>query len=150
MSGALAHSPADIVRRLIIGLGLGEDPAPTGTADWSVYVGAEPESPDACITVFDTEGRLAGSVQHNGDVQEYHGIQVRVRAATYPTGYAKARAIAVSLDTDVERDPVTVDGASYCACSVARTSDVIALGQDKPASRRQVFVFNALANVRQL
>lgn len=149
MSGSLAHSPADVVRRLVIGLGHGTAPAiPPGA--WPVYIGTEPSAPDDCVTVFDTEGRIVGAVQHNGEVQEYHGIQVRVRAADYATGYAKARAIAVALDTDVERDAVTVGAGSYCACSVTRTSDVVSLGLDRPQGRRQVFTFNALANVRQL
>ena len=150
MPGSLTHSPADIARRLLISLGLGSDPSPTGTADWSVYVGAEPQSPDNCITLFDTEGRISGNTQPDGEIQEYHGLQIRVRGADYATGYTRARRIAVALDTDVERDSVTISSNTYCACSVTRVSDVIHLGQDKPASRRQVFVINALANVRPL
>lgn len=150
MSGLLAHSPADIVRRLLVALDLGEDPTATSSPAWSVYVGAEPDKPDNCITLFDTEGRISGNTQADGEIQEYHGIQIRVRATDYATGYAKARAIAVTLDAEVERDSVTISSDDYCVCSVTRTSDVIGLGMDKPASRRQLFTINALANVRPL
>ena len=150
MSGALTHSPADIVRQLLIDMNLGEASTPTASPSWSVYVGAEPNAPDSAVTVYDTEGSIAGFTQPDGEAQEYHGIQVRVRASDYATGYARARAIAVGFDEDVNRDNVTVDSVNYCVCSVTRTSDVLSLGADKPASRRQLFTINARANVRKL
>lgn len=149
MPGPLGHSPADIVRHLLIQLGHGENPTPTATPDWSIYVASEPNSPDAVVTVYDTEGRIDGTSNPDGEAQEYFGVQVRVRAEDHPTGYAKARAIADSMDRDVWRDTATVGGTSYCVQSIARTSSVLALGTDKPAGRRHLFTINALAEIRR-
>ncbi len=150
MSGALTHSPADVVRQLLIDMDLAEASTPLSPPSWSVYVGAEPDTPDSAVTIYDTEGRIAGFTNPDGEAQEYHGIQVRVRAPDYASGSERARAIAVGFDEEVNRDNVTIGAVNYCVCSVTRTSDVISLGMDKPASRRQLFTINALANVRKL
>ena len=59
-----------------------------GGVAWSVYVGREPLTPVDVVTVYDTGGLPDTLVD---DVQE-PTIQVRVRAADYVQGYAKAQA----------------------------------------------------------
>lgn len=144
MAGALAHSPADVLRRWLIGAGLGLDPP---SEPWPIFVGAEPAAPDNCVTVYDTLGRAGGFNMTDGERRESHGFQVRVRAAAYPTGYAKARAVAVALDKDTNFDTVAVGGINYLVHTVARTTDVIPLGQDQ-TSRRVLFTVNGLIFVR--
>ena len=145
MSGALTHSPADIVRTRLIELTLGTNPA-SNTA-WPIFVSSEPDTPDNCITIYDTLGRDQGRVMWTGERQEMHGIQVRIRSQTHALGYTKARAIAVALDESIESDLVTIDATDYCLHSITRTSDVLALGLQKPASRRYLFTVNALVSV---
>jgi hypothetical protein len=60
MSGSLDHFPADIIRQLLIDLGVGLDVTAT---DWPAFSQKEPDSPDNVITVFDTMGR---EVRHPG------------------------------------------------------------------------------------
>jgi hypothetical protein len=146
VSAALAHSPADIVRRLLIRLGVGTDP--DDAQPWPVYASGEPSSPDSAITVYDTIGRQNGRIQTSGMQHEYHGVQVRVRAAAHTAGFAKARSIAVALDEDVYLTNVYIGAASYLVHSMMRTGDVIALG--KSDSKRSIFTINALASLRQV
>lgn len=148
MSGSLAHSPADILRQLLVDLDLGSYPANPPDA-WPVYVASEPDRPDECVTVYDTAGRPQGRLQVSGEKPELHGVQVRVRSARPPEGWAKARTIAVALDESVYAETVTMTGgSSYCVHSVTRTTDVVPLGKESPQSKRSIFVLNALVCLR--
>lgn len=141
MSGELDHSPATIISQLLVDLGLGTLPADSEA--WPVYTSVEPNAPDNVITVFDTQGANAGRHMKTGERQEFHGIQVRVRSAEYPVGYAKAREIAVALDEEVYRTEVLVEFTTYLVHSISRSSDVLSLGKDSPRTARRLFTVNA-------
>lgn len=148
MPGTLTHSPGDVVRQLLIGLGLGTDPADSGL--WPVFAAVEPNTPDNCITLYDTESRRHGRTQTDGEIQEHHGIQFVIRSATYASGYTKARAIAVAADETVYQNTVTISGTSYTVHQISRTGDVLALGQQTPESKRYLFTINAVVSLRQV
>lgn len=148
MPGALTHSPADVLRWLLIDLGQGSDPA--DGAAWPVFASAEPDSPDSCLTVYDTAGRDSGRSHPDGERAEHHGVQVRVRATSHREGYQKARAIALALDQDVYRDTVVIGDDAYRVWSVSRTGDVLVLGTNIPGSKRHLFTVNAVVSLRQL
>lgn len=131
----------------MIALGLGTDPASNGP--WPVYAAGEPDKPDSAITVYDTVGRQEGRTHVDGEAQEHHGVQVRVRSAAHTAGYAKARAVAVALDEDVLMNSVHIGAASYRVWAVARTGDVLSLGKESPDSKRSLFTINALVSLRQ-
>lgn len=116
-------------------------------AVWPVFVGLEPSSPDNCITVYDTVGEKNGRVMTTGEMQLHHGIQVRIRAVDHPTGFTKARAIAVALDEEVYGADVFIDdgqrpASTYRVHSYTRRSGVFALGDESPNSKRQLFTVN--------
>lgn len=162
MAGLLQHSPADVVRRMLIDLSLGTDPDARPVGAWPVYASGEPGAgkpvgtastaktgvPDSIITVYDTLGRQNGRIQFSGEIQEHHGFQVRVRAAGHSAGYAKARAIADGLDKSVYLRTVAIGASRYLVYAVTRTGDVLALGKE-PTSGRRIFTINALVTVRQ-
>lgn len=147
MSGSLTHSPANIIRYLLISEGLGT--LPTDSGSWPVYYSNEPGTPDSVITLYDTAGRIDGHSQIDGRVIEHHGIQVRVRCANPENGYAKARAIAVALDEDVSFSGVTISTSTYTVYAVTRSSDVLSLGKETPTSKRNLFTVNATVALRQ-
>jgi hypothetical protein len=152
LPGILYHSPALIIARLMIGLGIVADPDVSPLGAWPVYTSNEPSSPDNCVTVYDTLGRDYGRTMIDGERQEHHGFQVRIRSVDHPTGYAKARALAVALDAKAVWH-VTVSGEqlsphSYCVWSVSRTGDVIDLYKNVPRTKRDVFTFNATTSIR--
>ena len=82
---------------------LGDFGAFGGLASWSVYVGREPLTPVDVVTVYDTGG-LPDALVDN--LQE-PTIQVRVRAADYVQGYAKAQAARRALQAATG---VTIEG----------------------------------------
>lgn len=150
MPGALTHSPADVLRRLLISLGLGVDPPPTSTTQWPVYAGSEPDEPDNTVTVTDTSGLLHGREMVGGETQAHEGVQVRVRGLTHPVAYARADLIKVALDAQYQ-DVVTMpDATRYLVWAVHRTTGVLALGKETKASKRSIFTINARLSVRKL
>lgn len=147
MPGVLNHSPADILSTVLVALSLGTDPTLGGA--WPVFVAHEPNEPDNCITVFNSVGRTAGRTMFDGEVQEHHGFQVRIRSRDHLVGYTQARLIATTMDTTLYDNMAAVGASSYLVHSTSRNGDVIALGKE-PNSKRELFVINAVASLRQL
>jgi len=145
MSGSLTHSPADVVRRLMIAEGLGTDPS--DSSSWPIYAHREPNSPDSCITVYDTQGRQ-DALHQVGVVTEHHGLNIRVRAAKGETGYTKARAIAIAFDTGIYLDAVTIGSSVYLIHAITRTGDVLPIGRES-TSDRSIHTINAVVALRQ-
>jgi len=148
MSGSLVHSPADILRYLMIELGLGTLPSANGS--FPVYVDQEPDKPDSAITLFDTTGRSQGKDHPTGELQRHPGIQIKVRTARASTAYTKADAIVVSLTESVDKETVSVETSSYSVQSVTVTSGPIRLGKETLTSKRNSFTINVVISLRQL
>ena len=149
MSGSLIHDQAQIVAQLIQNLGLGSDPLARPLEAWPVYSYQEPSSPDSVITVYTTTGRREGRTQPDGESQQHHGFQVRVRDARPDLGSTKANAIATAFDRDVYQEGVTISSSQYLVHSISNTTDVLSLGIESPTSSRFIFTLNAIVAVRQ-
>lgn len=152
MPGSLDHSPTEIIRRLLIAKGWCTEPSSDLT--WPAFAFNEPSSPDGCITVRGTAGRTRTRIQHDGSQDEEYGFQVRVRATDEDTGDSKAREISIGMDTQVYRDVLLIDSATYCIHCISRTSDVIPLGLERSpsgvVSQRSIFVINAMVWLEQI
>ena len=154
MSGVLEHSQADIVRHVLIAINHGT--LPSGNEPWPIYVDNEPDAPDNCITITNTPSRDFGRDAIQYDRQEYHGIQIRIRAATSPLGRNKARRLAIALDAEIIQHTIAlpkvpgVEEADYLIHSVTRTGDVLSLGKEVPNTKRHLFTLNAIVAIRQV
>src|SRR5690606_37798810 len=101
MAGLLSHSPADILRQLLIDLGLVN--AHDEVGDWPAFTHFEPTTPDNCITTFDTVGIRHNRLMTPGQTQHHYGLQVRVRAALSPVGFEKINEITIGLESVYRR-----------------------------------------------
>jgi hypothetical protein len=147
MPGLLLHSPADIVRNLLVSLGLGTYPTdPPGT--WPIYATVEPSLPDNCITVFDTGSTSSGRIHTSGEQQEHHGIQIRIRSTTHIVGYPRARALAIAIDENIYQEVVAIENTTYLVHCINRVGDVISLGKEVPTTKRNLYTINAMVSVR--
>ena len=149
MSGTLAHSPADVIRKLLVNLALGSDANAVPAEAWPVFASGEPASPDSVITVYDTAGKNDGRAMATGERSEHYGIQVRVRSAAHTAGYAKAQAIAIAFDETVTQNAVTIGSTTYLVHAVSRRGPVLNIGKETPTSKRSLFTLNALVSLRQ-
>lgn len=113
------ESPANDVARYLAAQGIGTF---AGTSDWGVYAHVEPESPNNCITVYDTGGSGPDTDEQDLGQPEF---QVRVRCVEYSDGYAKQVAI---RDLLILGGPITMASSTFVL--VDMTSDVIPLGRD--------------------
>lgn len=152
MPDSLLHSPADIIRQLLVDLGLGND---SNSNTWPTFVGSEPGSPDNVLTVFNTAGRDQGRHMIDGTRQTFPGVQIRVRSALPAVGYSKAGTIADALDASVYNRTVNVEtingvaAASYTVHALSRTTDVLDIGKDVPNSRRSIYTINATVTLKR-
>ena len=147
MSSSLDHSPADVVRWLLIDLSLGTDPGDEGS--WPIHASSEPDSPDNLIAVYDTAGVTGGRIQRTGETIEHRGIMVQVRGTGQPTAWAKAEAIKTALDESVDKSLVTVGSSDYIVYAITRHSGPVSLGRE-PSTNRFLFTINAVVALRQI
>tara|TARA_R110000824_G_scaffold172434_1_gene350259 strand:+ start:347 stop:796 length:450 start_codon:yes stop_codon:yes gene_type:complete len=145
MSGRLLHSPARIIRELLIDLSSGSATSDL-TDDWGAWVNTLPDSPDEVITVNDTTGLLNGREMIAGEVLTMHGIQIIVRDNDQSEGYVKANEVAVAMD-GVLRSSVTIDSSTYLVQAISRKGDTIYVGVDVPRSNLHLYSINATASI---
>ena len=141
MSGQLDHSPARIIRELLIDLSSGS--ATSGlSSDWAVTVGDLPDTPDNVMMIRDSQGILDGRAMVGGLRLIMHGFQVTIRAQDQQSGYLQANDIAVAVDA-VWNSTVIIGSSTYLVTAISRTGDVIYVGTDKPQSNLHLFTINA-------
>lgn len=143
----LNHSPADVMRFLLIALGLGTEPR-FGT-NWPVNVSNEPATPDNVITLYDTEAGAQDERVMSGEMACRYGFQVRVRAIDDPTGWQKINSIRESLALLYEKN-LTIGSEVYEAQASVKIGNIIPLGRDVGSSMRSLFVLNAMAVIRRV
>ncbi len=106
--------------------------------------------------MLDTAPTFDGRIMVDGEMAEWHGVQIRVRSARHVTGWTRVNAIARGIDVDVYRGTVTMEevGAGtadvvYEVQSISRVSGPITLGKNVPSTKRSLFTINANVSVRQ-
>lgn len=145
------YSPAEVLARVLTTAGLGssvsDDGEPSG--DWPIYATHEPDLPDECITIYDTEG--FGGVRDfiTKSVRGLSGFQVRVRAADHDTAYDKAFDVYDYLTKTLENQGVSIGSKYYVIPCCEKFGDILDLGKESPNSQRSVCVFNALITVTE-
>lgn len=142
----LEHSPADIVRYALVDMGEGS--APLNAADWPISVGYEPDSPDSCVTLYDTTGTPDGRSQVDGEVFEHPGVQLRVRASGHQVCWTKMNELVAALDSIYHRR-VTIGSSTYSIQVVANRTNPESLGKEEKATKRDRFVVNFTVSVTQ-
>lgn len=153
MSGLLNHTPAMVVRKLLRNLGYGTEPE--SNQAWPIYYSFLPDQPDNAIAIFDTQGRLEGRTQNDGETTIHHGIQVLVRSVgTDTTGRRKAEAIRNAFDTQVGHTNVSLTDeehtSTYGVSAINITSDVIPLPRESPTSQRREYTLNATVSLAMI
>lgn len=142
MPSTFPHSPADVIRHLLVAKGCGTLPSDGG--DWPIYVASEPDGPDNCVTVYDTQGQDDGRSMHTGELWNHNGFQVRVRARDHSSaGWPKADEIQTVMAEEVYQDYVTIGDETYFVHAVTRIGDPIPLGKETPSSKRNLYTINA-------
>jgi len=142
----LSDSPASLLQFVLIGEGAGVQPP---AAPWPIYVGRLPDGSnieDQAIAVYDTEPRQDGRLMA-GEKIEHPGMQFRVRADDYQTGFQKLSAIAAILDS-VKNQAVLGDSLNaYTVNAITRIGGVIPIGTDDQG--REGFTLNVTSTITE-
>lgn len=163
MPNVLNHSPAVIVAQLLVDLGLAVAPSYAVGQDgivsysgqpWPAFSTSEPDFPDEVVTVYDQLGTNSGRFQFSGALQEFYGLQARIRSLDHDGGWIKAdsirRAWAAAPGQPapfVYDRTVTVLGSVYLVSCFSNVKEVMILGKDSPDTKRSLFTVNAQARI---
>lgn len=134
-TGQLDDSPADVIRQLLIRLGLATDPDDKDA--WPAYAHNEPNLPDNCLTCYNVDSTVYYKTSPDMEVQEYHNVVIRCRGQTDSTAYTKLNHVAATLDK-VQFASVEISPACYSIPGISR-SGVRRLGKDAPNSSRYIY-----------
>jgi hypothetical protein len=136
MSSLLAHSPADIIRSMLVELGL--------DAGWLISDTSMPPTPDKAIVVTDTAPQMDAATMQ-GYQAEHYGLQLTVRAKTHGEGWVKANAVAAAMDV-ISRRAVHVEDSDYYVQAITRVSGPLMTGAEQ-GSQRRLFTINVLVSL---
>lgn len=155
MPGAFTHSPAKVIRQMLVDASLAVDPSYSTTGEkkyngnpWPAFYNQMPDDPDGAVQVMDTAGIVTQKIMYSGEMGGTEGIQIMVRGPANDSARLKADAIAVALDPINLRE-VAISTSRYVVYNVQRSSRVLRLGWDAPTTKRFLFSINALVRMRQ-
>ena len=148
MSGALTHSPSQIVQKLLVDLSLGTLASAGGS--WPITCGEEPDEKTgrgSQMFVRTTEGLIQGRSSIDGYVFEKCGIQIMIRDTRYEDGRTKAKDVQVALDAVVLRS-IVISSSTYVVTGFHRNGSVIEIGREV-GTNRHLFSINGYLPVRE-
>lgn len=146
------YTQAAVIAAALAQGGCGVLPSRTPEDDtpvWPIYASHMPPTPDNAICVYDTTGYGDGRLQASGETVRHPGWQVKIRARTYLVGAAKMKCVQRLLDT-MRRLQVVVGTDAYMIHAVKQTSDVIHMGQEEDADKRELFTLNGTITLEEL
>lgn len=144
----LMHSPAEILRKLLLDRGLGTDGA--SRSAWPVFTRNEPPAPDDCITLYDTQGTSDGRAHVDGTQFQHYGFQLRVRSGQDRDGWQKSSLVRDLFNRQVHNAVVVMaDDTRYVVYAVTRVGQVVPIGKEE-SSKRNLFTLNGTVSVRKL
>lgn len=141
------HEPSEIFRQMLIDLGLGTEGS--AGSDWPAYATAEPNDPDNCVTIYDTQGMDDGRTMTDGEAWIHPGIQVRVRSKNQSVGFSKANSIRAAF-CQVNSRQVSCDTSLYNVECVTHIGQILNVGQDVSPSKRRVHTLNVTTVITKL
>jgi hypothetical protein len=140
-------SPAEVLKFMLVQQSILTNASTKGA--WPCYVSAMPDGAgvaDNAVCAYDTSPLLDGRYMRTGENVEHPGVQFKVRAVDYRTGWNKAQEIAAYLDT-VLRSAFAIEDFQYVVQSIS-TGGVLPLGQEEGTTkRRYLFTLNCNATL---
>lgn len=130
------HTPARIVKQILLDLGASNEIDQTTTSDWPTYVDYEPEfGPESAqhtanqVAVLTTTPVADGYLQFNGRQVQSMGIQVITRTKRSDASYTKMAQIINAL-VAYSQETLTIDLVQYLVHSIRLVSGPVMLGRN--------------------
>ncbi len=100
-----------------------------------LFISREPDSPDNCVTLYDTPGSSPVVFMNKNEKYFYPSIQVRIRNNDYRQGYALGKQIVTKLHGEGQTE---INDTYYSL--IAAQSEPFLLKYDK--NNRAIFIIN--------
>lgn len=145
-----------VLRQALIDMGQGSVAHYTGKKydgdPWPIFATGEPSNPDDCVTIYNTQGQSDGRTTVDGEIQEHHGFQVRLRSANKDSGHAKLSELRRVMAEVLYQRSVAIPGVAsrYLIHCVAKLGSVLEVGTDSPGSTRTIFTLNGLMAITRV
>ena len=147
----LTHNPSKIIQHILVDLGVAS--FASSNNPWPIFPDKEPDNPDTCITVYNTDPNLLGGSMLDPIQERRYGIQLRVRTTT--KNGIKIREVSNALENgsrtisinDTESSSIQVD---YLMNLALLNNGPLYLGTDSPQSGRHLYVSNFEIDLRQI
>lgn len=95
---------------------------------WPFYIGTQPDTPESCVTFFDTNPIVNKKSVDVGDTFTRPGVQIRIRGVDYSLAWRKIEDIRLWCDT-IYRLPVRIEEENFTIHNISQSSGVINLGR---------------------
>lgn len=144
----MLHSPADIILEL---LQENDQLELFDGTPWPGFVAHLPNSPDACVAVFDTLPLTQARVLGTGVTIRRWGFMLRLRTGRrdYTEGWTKITGLDDYLVT-VHNRTVTFSDVAYKVTAITNEGGPTFNGQEDEQSRRNIFTDNFLFSLRTI
>lgn len=142
-------SPAQILASFLIDAVLFTTPSAGST--WPLFVSSMPDGEmieQDCAAIYDTAGLKDGRLMSGTNILHY-GLQIRIRAASYNDGWAKAESVLSAMEA-IANEEITIDAVDYVINNVTQTSTITALGAEPGTKRRELLTVNFLATLKEV
>lgn len=111
------HSPADILRNLMVNLGTCS--LPTSNAEWPCYLDYYPVDPIQVIVFTDTKAKRGGRIMRTGEVYDFPGVQAFIRSSDQQLAWRKCFLLCAMFDSIVSQI-VPIGDNSYVLENVSK------------------------------
>lgn len=149
MATELYHSQCEILVQALVNKGVVTDAR--GTGNWPCHADEEPDgegAPDDVVTVYDTQGKVDGSSQHDGYLWQHHGFQVRIRSNTKRKGWRKADELLQTMSRSILLETITLDDRTYTLYCAGEVGPILSVGKEAPNSSRRIWTINGTLAIR--
>lgn len=139
--------PSAVIGELLVDCGVFTDPLDQDV--WPLYAGFMADTPDDCACFYDTQGVKDGRLMLTGANIFHYGLQLRVRAHSYPDGWEKIQEAAAALEA-TQHTFVSYETQTYRVDNVSAETPPFFLGHEEEGTqRRNLFIINYLATLQE-
>jgi hypothetical protein len=147
MTGKIDHGPADILRQLLLNMGVLRIHT---SAQWPSFAGLMPDTPDSLIVVMATTPLIQGRLMTNGEMIYKPAVQVLGRGIDREALWLQIMNVHDAL-TKIKRSPVTYKAIQYRIDNASISSGPVDLGIEKDSPRRRFFAsVNAILTIARV
>lgn len=142
----MKHPASHVLRHWLVVKGHINLPVGTPPPEWSSFLSSMADAPDNAAALYDTPGLKDGRLHKTGENIIHHGVQIKIRSATYIKGWRKIYDIAQAFET-LKNEQLLLEDTNYKIQAVSQAGTILALGVEEGTKRRDLFTLNVIVTL---